>query len=142
MEQLINLVESLKNSEIKSVIDKRMTEFESIPHDFENLFRELVFCILAAGTSAELGIKTVNHLGNTIFTGSEEDIQKKLKEIYRFHTIRAGYLHKARDSFKKLDINHQDIRNQLVQSIKGIGMKEASHFLRNIGFKDQAIPFF
>src|SRR3989344_3608605 len=101
MEQLINLVESLKNSEIKSVIDKRMTEFESIPHDFENLFRELVFCILAAGTSAELGIKTVNHLGNAIFTGSEEEIQKKLKEIYRFHTIRAGYLHKARESFKK-----------------------------------------
>src|SRR3989344_33336 len=118
---LINLVNNLKFSETKSVIDKRMLEFESIPHDFENLFRELVFCILAAGTSAELGIKTVNHLGNAIFTGSEEEIQKKLKEVYRFHTIRAGYLRNARDSFKKLDINHPDIRLHLVQNIKGIG---------------------
>lgn len=139
---LINLVNNLKSSEIKKVIDKRMSEFSSIPHDFENLFKELVFCILAAGTSAELGIKTVNHLGDVIFTGSEEEIQKKLKEVYRFHTIRAGYLHKARESFKKLDINHPEIRNQLVQNIKGIGMKEASHFLRNIGFKDYAIVDF
>ena len=139
MEQLINLVKSLKSSEIKPVIDKRMIEFESIPRDFENLFRELAFCILTAGTSAELGIKTVNHLGNTLFSGTEEEIKNKLKEVYRFHTIRAGYLYHARSSFKKLDINSKNIRELLVKNIKGIGMKEASHFLRNIGFKDYAI---
>jgi len=139
---LTELVENLKSSEIKRVINQRMAEFENIPRNFNSLFRELVFCILAAGTSAELGIKTVNHLGDVIFNGSEEEIQKRLKEVYRFHTIRAGYLHKARDSFKKLDINSQDIRNQLVKNIKGIGMKESSHFLRNIGFKDYAIVDF
>ena len=33
-------------------------------------------------------------------------------------------------------------REKLVKMIKGLGMKEASHFLRNIGFKDVAIVDF
>lgn len=142
MESLISLVEDLKSSGIKQLVDQRMKEFSSIPRNFDDLFKELAFCILTAGASAELGIKTINHLGNTIFNGNEQDIQKKLKEVYRFHTIRAGYIHKAREVFRQLDINHPDIRNHLVNSIKGIGMKEASHFLRNIGFKDYAIVDF
>ena len=31
------------------------------------------------------------------------------------------------------------MREWLVKNVKGLGMKEASHFLRNIGFKDLAI---
>ncbi|MBM3309287.1 MAG: hypothetical protein FJY77_03450 [Candidatus Altiarchaeales archaeon] len=31
------------------------------------------------------------------------------------------------------------MRDWFVQSVKGLGLKEASHFLRNIGFKDYAI---
>ncbi len=142
MEKLISLVQDLKNSEIKSLVDQRMREFSNIPRTFDNLFRELSFCLLTAGASAELGIKTINHLGDVIFEGSQEDIQKKLKEVYRFHTIRAGYIFNAREVFKKLDINHPEIRIQIVNSIKGIGMKEASHFLRNVGFNDYAIVDF
>jgi N-glycosylase/DNA lyase len=142
MDSLISLVQDLKNSEIKPLVDQRLQEFSKIPRDFDDLFRELAFCILTAGASAELGIKTINHLGDTIFYGNEQEIQKKLKEVYRFHTIRAGYLFNARQAFKELDINRPDIRNQIVQNIKGIGMKEASHFLRNIGFKDYAIVDF
>lgn len=142
MDSLISLVENLKKSEIKQVVDKRMHEFSSVPRNFEDLFRELAFCILTAGASAELGMKTINHIGDVIFNGSEQDIQRKLKEVYRFHTIRAGYIFNAREAFKKLDINHQDIRNQIVKNIKGIGMKEASHFLRNIGFRNYAIVDF
>ena len=33
----------------------------------------------------------------------------------------------------------QEIREWLVKNIKGLGYKEASHFLRNIGFKNIAI---
>ena len=35
--------------------------------------------------------------------------------------------------------NEQEIRKWLVKNIKGIGYKEASHFLRNIGFKNIGI---
>ena len=84
-------------------------------------------------------MKTIEHLGDTLFSGSQEEIQEKLKEIYRFHTIRAGYLYEARNNFEKIDMANPDIRNDLVKNIKGIGMKEASHFLRNIGFSNYAI---
>lgn len=142
MDTLISLVNELKNSEIKQVVDQRLKEFSSITRNYDDLFRELAFCILTAGTSAELGIKTINHLGDTLHKGTQEKIRKKLKEVYRFHTIRAGYLFNARKTFKELDINHPEIREQLVKNIKGIGMKEASHFLRNVGFKDYAIVDF
>ena len=140
MKELILIVEKLKNSDIKEIVDQRMNEFSRIRYKgYNEVFRELVFCILAAGTSAELGIKTVNHLGDTIFTGTKEDIQRKLKEVYRFHTIRAGYLDLARKNFRNVNLDDEDVREQLVKNIKGIGMKEASHFLRNIGFKNYAI---
>ncbi len=117
-----------------------MKEFGDVMNLGEKeIFRELCFCILTAGTSAELGLKTIDHIGDVIFNGNEKDIQKKLKECYRFHTLRAGYIHNARDSFKGLDIHDENIREDLVRNIKGIGMKEASHFLRNIGMKDYAI---
>ena len=139
MNSLISVVNSLKSSPIRKTVDTRLKEFENIPRDFNSLFRELAFCILTAGTSAELGLRTISHLGDTLFTGSQKDIQKKLEEIYRFHTIRAGYLYEARNSFKKINIHDKDVRNHLVKNIKGLGMKEASHFLRNIGFKNYVV---
>ena len=81
-------------------------------------------------------------MGNTIYNGTLEDIQKKLKEVYRFHTIRAGYIFQARENFRKINLNSKTIREDLAENIKGLGMKEASHFLRNIGFKDFAIVDF
>ena len=142
MDSLIFLIEELKASSIKKTVDQRIKEFSNMPRNFNDLFRELAFCILTAGASAELGIKTISHLGNTLHEGTQEEIQKKLKEVYRFHTIRAGYIYNAREAFRQLDINHPEIRIHIVKNVKGIGMKEASHFLRNIGFKDYAIVDF
>ncbi len=139
MEKVVLLITDLRKSPIRDVVSKRMTEFKAVPKTFNDLFRELVFCILTAGTSADLGLRTISHLGDIIFTGSQEEIQKKLKEVYRFHTLRAGYIFKAKENFRKLDISSKNIRNDLVDNIKGIGMKEASHFLRNVGFDDFAI---
>mgnify|MGYP001424685869 CR=1 FL=1 len=140
MKSLISCIEQLKKESISKLIKKRIQEFELMRACGEKeIFRELCFCILTAGTSAELGIKTINHLGNTIFTGTLKDIEQKLKEVYRFHRIRARYIFDARKSFKNLNLNSEDIREQLVKNIKGIGLKEASHFLRNIGFRNYAI---
>ncbi len=139
MEQVVGIVNDLKNENVKKIVDSRMQEFEALGKNEKETFRELCFCILTAGTSAELGLKTIKHLGDTIFHGSFEDIQKKLKEVYGFHTLRAGYIFEARDSFKNVDIQSEDVREQIVKNIKGIGMKEASHFLRNIGHKNYAI---
>ncbi len=94
MQNLITLVNNLKSSPIRKTVDSRMKEFSSIPRDFNSLFRELAFCILTAGTSAELGLKTIAHLGDTLFTGTEEQIQKKLKEIEPLITQRTNEVEK------------------------------------------------
>ena len=36
-------------------------------------------------------------------------------------------------------LNDKEARTWLVKNIKGLGMKESSHFLRNIGYKNVAI---
>ena len=36
-------------------------------------------------------------------------------------------------------MNELELREWLVENIKGLGWKEASHFLRNIGYKNVAI---
>lgn len=139
MDSVISIVNELKKSEIKDVVNSRMHEFKETGKSEKEIFRELCFCILTAGTSAELGIKTIEHLGDSIFHGDFEDIQKRLKEVYRFHTLRAGYLREARESFKQVNLDSDNVREEIVKNVKGIGMKEASHFLRNIGRKDYAI---
>ena len=139
MQKTTYLISQLRKSNVGKEVSKRMVEFSMVPRDFNSLFRELVFCILTAGTSADLGLRTINHLGNTIFTGNEKQIQKKLKEVYRFHTVRAKYIYDARSKFRNINIKSPNIREVLVDKIKGLGMKEASHFLRNVGFKNYAI---
>jgi N-glycosylase/DNA lyase len=53
----------------------------------------------------------------------------------RFHNNKSGYIIEARDKFFKnrLPKDPKEAREWLVDNIKGLGYKEASHFLRNIG---------
>ena len=127
---------------VKPLIKKRMKEFsETFEKGEKEIFRGLCFCILTAGTSAELGIKTIKELGDLIFYGSKEEIVEKLKKCYRFYNLRGEYIFLARNSFNiaDLNLNHFERREILVKKIKGLGYKESSHFLRNIGFKGYAI---
>lgn len=140
---VISLNELIEHySKVRPLIEKRMKEFEEVGKSgSEEIFRELCFCLLTAGASAELGIKTINHLGDTVFVGSKEDVVCKLKECYRFYNIRGNFIFLARESFKPefLKLDFISRRDEIVKNVKGIGYKEASHFLRNIGFKGYAI---
>ena len=42
-------------------------------------------------------------------------------------------------SIKLKNGDKNEVREWLIKNVKGIGYKEASHFLRNIGFKNMAI---
>jgi len=68
-----------------------------------------------------------------------------LKELgYRFYNKRAEYIVEARNKMElleeilKLDDEFM-IREKLIKNFKGIGWKEASHFLRNLGYKNFVI---
>ncbi len=124
---------------MRSAIRAKLAEFRR-PKTNDMQFEELCFCILAAGTSARLAQQTIATFDyDTLHSGNFKKIQKVLKSCYRFHTIRANYLADAKINFKKIDLMKDSRRADLIREIKGIGPKEASHFLRNIGYSGYAI---
>jgi N-glycosylase/DNA lyase len=137
----------LKKDEIKG----RLKEFQRVYNKGnEAIFEELCFCILTANTSAEMGIRAMEALKDVLFDGSLEEIQKSLRDSgYRFPIKRAEYILESRERLRKLDFgikekiesftDKQALRDYFVENIKGFGYKEASHFLRNIGFRGYAI---
>jgi len=149
-------LEDLNNSyrSKSGTIKNRLTEFDNVFKNSDNnkLFEEMAFCILTAGTSAKLCIDVIEEVKEIILTGSKAQIAKKLKECYRFYNLRADYIFITREFLKKefefeiknliLSFNNPVERRDffaLNKNIKGLGFKEASHFLRNIGFKGYAI---
>lgn len=110
----------------------------------EKIFLELCFCILVANCSVKKVLEIWKKVGKGFYL-PEKSLRKKLKKLgYRFYNKRANYIVLARKSIKEICIilkskNEEEIRSWLVKNIKGIGWKEASHFLRNLGFKNFAI---
>jgi N-glycosylase/DNA lyase len=111
----------------------------------EEKFIELCFCILVANSSMEKTFKIWKAIGNDFLKLSKEELSKRLKELgYRFYNKRAEYIVEARNKVDLLEEilkfdNEIEIRERLVENFKGIGWKEASHFLRNLGYKNFAI---
>lgn len=122
-------------------------------NDDERIFEELCFCIFTANTSAEMGLKAVDAVRNLLINGTAEEMTEKLEGIYRFNNLRPQYIIHTRDYLKnELDFkiknkietfkdNKEELRTFFAfnPGIKGLSYKEASHFLRNIGFKGYAI---
>ena len=63
------------------------------------------------------------------------------KSGHRFWPQRANRIVLARKykNIKDILLEENDKRMWLLKNIKGLGMKESSHFLRNVGFFDYAI---
>ena len=138
-------------SKKKHEIKNRLKEFKKIRED-EDVFAELCFCILTPQSKAVNCDKAIRRLKETglLFEGDESNITPLLRGLARFHNRKASYLVAARNLFKnkntlnvKSRLDPGDVfktREWLVDNVKGLGYKEASHFLRNIGLgKDVAI---
>jgi N-glycosylase/DNA lyase len=146
-ELLIQKINLLKSSDIKSTIDSRMNDFENLGLKNSNeIFKELCFCLMTANFSAHGGIKIQNEINNGFLTLSEDELAKKLSELgHRFPNMRAKFVVLAQTHKNSIKETLQSINDELkmrewvVKNIKGLGMKEASHFLRNIGYKNVAI---
>lgn len=136
------------------LISERLQEFRSVleTSDDRRIFNELAFCILAAGTSAKMGINTVRQIEDIIHTADRRQLSARLRGIYRFYNVRAEYLVHTRNylneqhgfRLKELLLSFGDDTERrdflaLNREIRGIGYKEASHFLRNIGFSGYSI---
>lgn len=144
---LLDEVNRLRNSHVRKLIEEKMKEFEELRNGSnEDIFRELVFCLLTANFSAEGALRILSSLGDGIFTLSEEELTARLAELgHRYPKRRAEFIVEARrliPMLKDLMASFRDeriLREWLVKNVKGLGYKEASHFLRNVGYKNVSI---
>src|SRR3989344_5280444 len=146
MQSLINQIKSLQNSSINKIVEKRLEEFLSFKNKTnEERFQELCFCILAANSkqkTAENIEKSLRY--EKLLTLSQEELADFIRNNkHRFHNNKARFIVEARkfSNIKEIINNmpESEAREWLVQNVKGIGYKEASHFLRNTGYFDLAI---
>ena len=144
---LIEQVDSLRRtSEVGQKVISRLKEFEELSKkDDREWFSELCFCILTANSKAKTAISIQKELGFEGFSKLSEDALKEciLRNKHRFHNNKAKYIVESR---KFVWIKNMlsgktsfEAREFLVSNIKGLGYKEASHFLRNVGYTDVAI---
>jgi len=132
---------------IKNRIRARLREFNKAGQESdERLFEEMVFCLCTPQSSAKSCFTAVTDLSRSgmLFKADQTAISKKLKGCVRFHNNKSKYIVAARQAFSddtgKLKIKERlsrqeplALREWLVRNIKGLGYKEAGHFLRNIG---------
>ncbi|MEA1993372.1 MAG: N-glycosylase/DNA lyase [Euryarchaeota archaeon] len=127
-------------------IRTRLDEFDRLweKGNDEVIFAELVFCLLTPQSKAQSCWKAVETLlnKNLLLKGNKDQISKEIGGA-RFKYKKAAYIVEAREHFqdiKSVIENSKDVykaREWLVQNVKGMGCKEASHFLRNIGFGEE-----
>ncbi len=151
LNNLSKLIEDLRrvmnDEKVKRAVKERMREFKRIGQSTEErIFQELCFCLLTANYSAMGGIRIQEKLGNGFIYLNQEELEEKLREMgHRYPKARAQYIVEARrllGNLKRILSSYKDVNNLrdwLAKNVKGLGYKEASHFLRNVGFENVAI---
>ena len=124
------------------IIKKRLTEFSKVQD--KELFYELAFCLLTPQSNAKKCWQCVEQLRKAGFPGKNVKLIPILKTKTRFHKTKSKRLQLLKENFPKVKKilqhkNSKTIREHLVNGVNGLGYKEASHFLRNIGHRNLAI---
>jgi N-glycosylase/DNA lyase len=149
-------IEKIKqtHSERGAEIRARLAEFRAVweAGADERLWEEMVFCFFTGGCSARMGLRSIEAVRPFLQNGDYAELSAALSGVHRYPFARAGYIVASRDFLRehcglrlrnKLESFDDDLerRDWLVREkrIKGLGYKEASHFLRNIGLKGYAI---
>jgi len=135
-------------------IADRLEEFDGVwrSEDDGRVWEEMVYCFFTGGCSAKMGLRAVEAVRPLLRSGTQPELAAALTGVHRYPNARSRYVAASREflegdcdfrikdrlqSFKCSD----ERRDWLVKEkgIKGLGYKEASHFLRNVGFRGYAI---
>jgi N-glycosylase/DNA lyase len=135
-------------------IRNRLAEFRAIGEhgSDEQFLEEMVFCFFTGGCSARMGLNSVNAVRPLLQSGDQSELAAALTGVHRYPNARSRYIVHSRDFLleafglkirTKLESFSDPLerRDWLVKEkgIKGLGYKEASHFLRNVGYRGYAI---
>lgn len=140
--------------EVRSDVKGRMKDFQSLKDASElRLFRELVFVILSSQTDAEEAWEAALKLEemNLLQGGDSAEILEVLENYdIQYERNKADQIVETRKELSQPTLSNptnelnisdrvpfkdsEKARDWLADNIPGIGMKGASHFLRNIGY--------
>jgi N-glycosylase/DNA lyase len=151
-------IESLRAAHVaqRKEIQVRLRDFHRVwqTGSDQRLWEEMVYCIFTAGASAKMGSRSVEALRPLLAKGQQKAMTRALVSAgaHRFPNARPAYvvitrnyleqnfsmrlrerLESFNDPFERRDWLARE------PQIKGLGYKEASHYLRNIGFKGYSI---
>ena len=140
--------------ERRDEILERLSEFAAVWREGsdEQLWQEMVFCFFTGGCSARMGLNSLEAVKPLLMAGTQPEIASALVGSHRYPNARSKYVVHSREFLREhCNMRLRDRlaafecsferRDWLVKEkgIKGLGYKEASHFLRNIGFRGYAI---
>ncbi len=135
-------------------IRARLAEFRDVWRQASDarLWEELVYCIFTAGASARMGLRSIEAVRPLLRDGAREEMTRALSGVHRYPAARPGYIVVTRDYLQedcgmRLRERLEGFADPLARRdwlareprIKGLGYKEASHFLRNVGLSGYAI---
>jgi len=128
-------------------IRTRLEDFAAIPQ--EKWFYELCYCLLTPQSKAANADQVVKQLQDMDFQHRGGEVVHLLRlpaQYIRFHNQKAQRLQIAREAWADwtallLDdqVPVRDRRDALARAVNGFGLKEASHFMRNVGFRGLGI---
>ena len=147
-------------NELKSLYSQKQDEIRDRIKEFEyardnaddtRILEELTFCILTSAVGPKVGMKSLHTIQDILTVGSEQEMHERLKGVHKYperaayivHTVdylEKDYGLKMRELVESFD-DAEERRDffALNKNIKGLGLTQASHFLRNIGFKGYAV---
>jgi N-glycosylase/DNA lyase len=137
----------------RAEFDKRLEDFRSVwlNGSDEDIFAEFCYCLCTPREKAKIADTAITNLcrKNKLTRGSFTDVDKILlasgialhpQKAERIIINRKKYFPGTKKKLAETFLCYDDIfasRKALAVNVTGFGFKEASHFLRNIGFGDQ-----
>ena len=128
----------------RKAIHRRLAEFRAI--EPPAYFYELVYCLLTPQTSVESAEKVVEELQKVSFHSlpvDPEPILRNRRTYIRFHKTKSKHLLMLKNEIPAIlkALSEQQVpsarREWLVKNVMGLGYKEATHFLRNVGLNGE-----
>lgn len=137
----MNLQEEYSKKKLEII--ERLKDFKKLNE--KDLFYELCFCLLTPQSKAKNADYCIKEMKKNKFLETGFDPTSILKQKIRFHNNKGKYLLEMRVKYSKLKDelskvkDNKEKREFLVKNVKGIGLKEAAHYLRNTGHENLAI---
>ncbi len=125
----------------KEKIQSRLDEFKTLTE--KQQFQEFLFCLLTPQSNAQRCWQAIEQI-SLLSAINQQSILNILKTKTRFHITKTKRILEANATWNLIkpclnNQNRKELRDFIARTVNGYGLKESSHFLRNIGKSNNQI---